>query len=409
MRSSPQHMLRNTLIALGIASAPLHAQNTFFEAGDLILFFQKPGNSNTIYVGLGNATALYRGTASGPDAGLQQLNIVNLNTELISAFGAGWASDTGIYAGLIACRTSSTGVTVTNGDPTRTFYVSRARETVGTLGQASSTTWDLSLSNPFTGGATQIVSFGNTFETNYTTKVAISPVDISTIDNQNPFLAPGIQDTAFNAFGGGIQQAGAATAFGTMGAAGQVEFALDLYRVLSRTTGTNSGSIITGPDKVGSYEGTIVVGSDGNVSFLTQSETPSSTFTAWADGFAASLPNAADRLPIADPDADGQNNLMEFVLNGNPATSDTNIAPTLDASGSNFVFSFNRRDDSESPETTLVFQSSPDLVTWTDVSVGTSSSGAVSVSENGGAPDSITVTVSKGSNTKLFGRLKVVR
>lgn len=409
MRPSPYHMLRNTLIALGFACAPLHAQNTFFDAGDLILFFQKPGDNDTIYVGLGSAPTLYRGAASGPDAGLQQLNIVNINSELTSAFGAGWASDTSIYAGLIACRTSSTGVAVTNGDPTRTFYVSRARETVGTLGQASSTTWDLSLSNPFTGGATQIVSFGNTFETNYTTKVAISPVEISTIDNQNPFLAPGIQDTAFNAFGGGIQQAGSATAFGTMGAAGEVEFALDLYRVLSRTTGTNSASIITGPDKIGSYEGTVVVGSDGNVSFLTQGEAPSSTFTTWADTFIAALPNAADREPGADPDADGMNNLMEFVLNGNPAASDTAIAPTLDASGANFVFSFSRRDDSESPETTLEFQSSPDLVTWTPVTVGATSSGSVSVTENGVSPDSITVTVGKGSNTMLFGRLKVVR
>lgn len=409
MRTSPTPLLRNALITLGLATTSLHAQNPFFDAGDLILFFQKPGNNNTIYVGLGSATSLYRGTASGPDAGLQQLNIVNLNTELTNAFGAGWAADTGIYAGLIACRTSSTGVTVTNGDPTRTFYVSRARETVGSLGEASSTTWDLSLSNPFTGGATQIVSFGNTFETNYTTKAAISPVDISTIDNQNPFLAPGIQDTAFNAFQGGVQQAGSATAFGTMGAAGQVEFALDLYRVLSRTTGSNSASIITGPDKIGSYEGTIVIGTDGNVSFLTQGETPSSTFTAWADTFSTQLPNAADREPAADPDADGLNNLMEFVLNGNPSAADSSIAPTLDASGSNFVFSFSRRDDSESPETTLVFQSSPDLVTWTDVTVGAASAGAVAVTENGTSPDTITVTLSKGSNTKLFGRLKVLR
>ena len=400
-------MLRNTLIALGFAAAPLQAQNTFFDAGDLVLFFQKPGDADTIYVGLGSAPTLYRGTASGPDASLQQLNIVNINSELTTAFGAGWASDTGIYAGLIACRTSSTGVAVTNGDPTRTFYVSKGRETVGTLGQSSSTPWDLSLSNPFTGGATQIVSFGNTFETNYTTKVAISPVGTSTIDDQNPFLAPGIQDTAFNAFGGGIQQAGTSTSFGTMGAAGAVEFALDLYRVLPRTTGTNSASIITGPDKIGSYEGTIVVGTAGGVSFLTQG--PASGFSSWADGFSVSLPIAADREPTADPDADGLSNLMEFVLNGNPAVSNSSIVPTLDASGADFVFSFNRRDDSESPETTLVFQHSTDLTTWTDVTIGAATSGAVTVVENGSAADNVTVTISKGSNSRIFGRLKAVK
>lgn len=409
MRPHPTPTLRNALITLGLATAPLCAQNTFFDAGDLVLFFQKPGNNNTVYVGLGSATNLYRGGASGPDAALQQLNFVNINTELTSAFGAGWASDPGIYSGLIACRTSSTGVTVTNGDPTRTLYTSKPREAVGTLGQPSSTAWDLSLTNPFTGGATQIISFGNTFETNYTTKVAVSPVSVSTIDDQNPFLSPGIQDTAFNAFGGGVQQAGSATAFGTMGAAGQVEFALDLYRILSRSTGTNSANIIAGPDKVGSYEGTVVVGSNGSVSFLTQGETPASTFTTWADSFSTQLPNADDRLPTADPDADGLPNLMEFVLNGNPAATDSGIAPELDATGSNFVFTFDRRDDSESPETTLVFQSSPDLNTWTDLTVSATSSGAVSVAENGTAADAITITISKGTNTKLFGRLKVLR
>ena len=100
---------------------------------------------------------------------------------------------------------------------------------------------------------------------------------------------------------------------------------------------------------------------------------------------------------------------MEFVLNGNPSVSDSAIAPTLDASGANFVFSFNRRDDSESPETTLVFQHSTNLTIWTDVPIGTATSGAVTVVENGASADGITVTISKGSNTKLFGRLKVVR
>lgn len=258
---------------IGMAGA--NAQNANFAPGDLILFFQKPGNDNTLYVGLGSAATQFRGTASGPTDDRQALNLVNINTELTAAFGNNWASDTGIYAGLVAARSASTGIQVFDGDPTRTLYVSSPRSPLGSPGSANSVGWDLSLSNPFTGGATQIVSFGNTFETNYTTKAAVSPVSVSTIDDQNPFLAPGIQDTAFNAFAGGVQQVGTASALGNFGAAGQVEFALDLFRILPRTTGTNSDQIISGPDKSGSYEGTVVVSTTGGVSFITQIVPPS--------------------------------------------------------------------------------------------------------------------------------------
>ncbi len=184
------------------------------------------------------------------------------------------------------------------------------------------------------------------------------------------------------------------------------EFALDLYRILAKNT---ISSQVAGDLRVGSYEGTVTINSSGQVSFIAQASAPGSPFTTWADGFATSLPNAADREPGADPDSDGQNNLMEFVLNGNPAAADTNIAPTLDASGANFVFSFSRRDDSESPETTLVFQHSTDLTTWTDVAIGAATSGSVNVVENGSAADNVTVTINKGSNTRFFGRLKVVK
>lgn len=256
-----------------------HAQNANFAPGDLVLFFQKPGNNNTLYVGLGNAATGFRGTASGPTDDRQALNLVNINTELTDAFGSGWATDPEIYAGLVAARSNSTGTQVVDGDPTRTLYVSSPRSPLGSPGAAGSNGWDLSLSNPFTAGATQIAAFGNTFETNYTTRAAVSPVNVSTIDDQNPFLAPGLQDTAFKAFAGGVQQAGAAGTLGNFAPAGQVEFALDLYRILPRTTGTNSDQIISGPDKTGSYEGTVVVSASGSVSFITQAAVASPEIT----------------------------------------------------------------------------------------------------------------------------------
>lgn len=402
---------RNVAAAFGLAAflcESAAAQNPNYAPGDLVLFFQKVGDDDVVYANLGNAATRFRGAAAGADAS-NQVNFLNINAELVAAFGANWASDPNLYAGLCAVwGTSTTSNTLLDGDPHRTLYVSSARGGEGSVGAANSTAWDLSLAGntAMTSGSQGITSNNSALEANHTTAVAISTKELSTIDDQNK-INGGVQDPAFQGtFAGGVQQVGSASSWGSFGAAGNVEFALDLYRILAKNT--ISGQV-AGDLRVGSYEGTVTLNSSGQVSFIAQGSAPSSPFTTWADTFSTQLPNAADREPGADPDADGMSNLMEFVLNGNPAALDTTIAPTLDASGANFVFSFNRRDDSESPETMLVFQFSPDLVTWTDVAIGATSSGAVSVVENGSSPDAITVTVSKGSNTKLFGRLKVVR
>ncbi len=130
----------------------------------------------------------------------------------------------------------------------------------------------------------------------------------------------------------------------------------------------------------------------------------SSGYASWAS--TNGLTSGVNDGPTQDPDADGVENLLEFVLGGLPLTPNTGILPTLNASGTDFVFTFNRSDESEA-EVTLTFQHSPDLATWTPVAVGASSNlPTVSVAENGAAADTITVTVPKGSNTKLFGRIQ---
>lgn len=405
------HKASNVAAALGLAALLCEsaaAQNPNHTPGDLVLFFQKEGSTNTVYASLGNTATVFRGASAGPDAP-NQVNFRNINAELVSAFGAGWADDPKVYAGLAGVwGTNTTSSTLQNGDPYRTLYVSSARSGAGTVGAENSTAWDLSLAgnNAMTTGANGITSMNSPFELNYSTVAAVSPTGVSFIDDKNP-VSGGVQGNAFdNTFAGGVQQAGSASSWGSFGAAGNVEFALDLYRILAKN---NVSGQVAGDLRVGSYEGTVTVNSSGQVSFIAQGSAPSSPFTTWADGFTTSLPNAADRDPDADPDADGLNNLMEFVLDGNPAASDTQIAPSLDASGTNFVFSFNRRDDSESPETTLVFQHSTDLTTWTDVAIGASTSGAVNVVENGSSADTVTVTISKGTNNRIFGRLKAVR
>lgn len=115
-----------------------------------------------------------------------------------------------------------------------------------------------------------------------------------------------------------------------------------------------------------------------------------------------------------DPDNDGIKNLLEFVMDGNPRASDpATILPKLDlTSPADFKFTFKRRDDSESPETTLIFQYGSNLTGWTNVSIGASpGAGQVSILENGAAADDVTVTISRTSavSGKLFGRLQAVR
>jgi hypothetical protein len=338
MNPNTTKALLAVLIGTGLSQGSLSAQNTFFTNGDLILFFQKPGDDDTIYVGLGSAATLYRGSAAGPTADRAATNIVNINAALTAAYGSGWASDTEIYSGLIACRSSATGAQVFDGDHTRTIYASRSRTAVGTVGAPGSSAWDFTLSGASTGAAGQIVTFNNSFETRTTTQVALLPLVDSLVDDQNPFISVplGIQDTAFYGFAGGVQQRGSAASFGAFGPVADAEFLHDLWRVTARPDSETAGAEVPGVSRVGSYEGTIVIGADGNVSFVTTGGGASSAFTTWIDSFNPPLANPADRVETADPDSDGATNLQEFGFGGNPASgsdSGTGQVLTVDANG----------------------------------------------------------------------------
>jgi hypothetical protein len=297
MKPNTTKALLAVLLGTGLSQGSLFAQNTFFTNGDLILFFQKPGDDDTIYVGLGSAATLYRGSAAGPTADRAATNIVNINAALTEAYGSGWASDPDLYSGLIACRSSATGTQVFDGDHTRTIYASRSRVAVGTLGSAGSAAWDFTLSGASTAAAQQIVGFNNSFETKATTQVATLLLVDSLVDNQNPFISVplGIQDTAFSGFPGGVQQRGAASSFGAFGPVSNAEFLLDLWRITARPDDDTPGIEVPGVSRVGSYEGTIVVGADGNVSFVTTGGASTSSYTTWIDSFNPPLTNPADR------------------------------------------------------------------------------------------------------------------
>ena len=120
-------------------------------------------------------------------------------------------------------------------------------------------------------------------------------------------------------------------------------------------------------------------------------------FESWITKFGLTY---GDQAATADPDADGLNNLLEYVLGGNPSLNDAaSILPTRSVSGDNLVLSFKRTDQSE-VDTTVKGQWCTDLLTWTDVA-------PTLVSENGAAADDMTVSVplADAVNGKLFLRL----
>ncbi len=63
---------------------------------------------------------------------------------------------------------------------------------------------------------------------------------------------------------------------------------------------------------------------DGTDMTLTVQGGAASPFQTWIDTYSVQIPNAADRLPDADPDFDGVSNLAEFALKGDPANASNN-------------------------------------------------------------------------------------
>lgn len=267
--------------SLAITTAGANAANSFYSPGDLVLYFQQEGGSNTVYVDLGNAASLFRGTATGPDAP-NILNIINIQTQLNAAFGS-WATATNLYMGVAGVYSTSTSNTVTAGDPARTLYVGQSRDSAGTVGHAQSAGYDGLSDTNMSGAATNITSMiapfkDSTGANGYNAAAIVSPTSVSNIDNQNLFLAPGLQDTAFGVFAGGVQQVSTGGLFAaSFGPASNVSMAVDLYRIPAVVNAP--GQVGFGEAlRVGTFEGTITLSNTGGVSFVTSAVPEPSTY-----------------------------------------------------------------------------------------------------------------------------------
>ncbi len=270
--------------ALTAATGTAQAQNTNYTPGDLVLFFQNPngttGSDQQVFASLGNTATTFR-QAFVDQANL--VNIININSQLTTAFGAGWANTTTLYggAGGVWGNSGSLSIALQNGDPNRTLYTTERRSTVGTVGSQNSVGYAIGSDGAMTAIANSMIGQNNILEVGALTAAAVIPVAPApqqTIALNNPVGGNGWNN---NIPGNKVQQAGQAGNYGAFGSINNVEFMWDLFRIQAKNN--ISGQYGQGdPNRQSEYLGTLVLDSSGNVSFQTNAVPEPGTWAAAA-------------------------------------------------------------------------------------------------------------------------------
>lgn len=130
---------------------------------------------------------------------------------------------------------------------------------------------------------------------------------------------------------------------------------------------------------------------------------PSDAYTSWlATHFTlAELAEPALTGPDADPDSDGLANLLEYALDGDPASAASAPAPVASVLGSTLQLTFRRA----RAELTYTVQASSDLLLWEPAPVFTSTS-VIDIGASVTAPDRVTLDA---AHPRRFLRLVVTR
>ncbi|MCB1231832.1 MAG: choice-of-anchor I family protein [Verrucomicrobiae bacterium] len=212
--------------------------------GDLVLGFQAEsgtGSNVNLFANLGPASDVRDNPALG--------TVAILGNELTNTYGANWFTRDDLYFGVLgnfsnAPLSGPSAGDTTNGDPTRTVYVSRATDIDGgsipfTINQSGLGTAATILKGQYTMLGTVPVGTNES--------ATVSSAEPAKFANgwsaHNPFIAAGVQGAGFTVFGGGIQNH-----FNQGGPA-----KVDLQRIVP-----NGG--------VGTYVATISIDGSGNVS-----------------------------------------------------------------------------------------------------------------------------------------------
>lgn len=131
-----------------------------------------------------------------------------------------------------------------------------------------------------------------------------------------------------------------------------------------------------------------------------------SPYGGWADSFSLV---GADRAPTADPDNDGLDNGIEFVIGSNPTiNTPASARPSATVIGTNLVFTFKRSDASEAFD--VFVEHGTTLASWPGqilIPVADTAGPPVDVVDNGPSTlGDVTVTIPMGTDPKKFARLR---
>lgn len=128
-------------------------------------------------------------------------------------------------------------------------------------------------------------------------------------------------------------------------------------------------------------------------------------FASWIDGFTTLT--AGQKFPTADPDNDGINNLLEYVLNGTPTLANAAILPVATRDSTHLIFTFTQRVESHAT-TAQVLEYGGDLTGWTPVNITTPTAPEVSFGpvSSGFRTVTVSIPIVSAPNGRLFGRLR---
>jgi hypothetical protein len=238
------------------ASAGLSQAAVSIAEGDIILGFSQTTpagtgvttNSYIVNLGAGSTFRDYTG---------DRYTLVNLNADLTSAFGAGWSTDPNIRVGIVGV-VPATG-SLTNGDPVRTTYVSRAYE--GSTG--------FTMSAAQVGNASTNIGTFRTAMNGIAENGAVVPggaiVPTATANDFGDFLPP-ISATYF----------GNSNALMNAGNVGGTVTGLDVWRTLNTLTGADLTAAQSQGDaalRQGQYIGSFELSNTGAVVFVPEPAT----------------------------------------------------------------------------------------------------------------------------------------
>jgi autotransporter-associated beta strand protein len=188
------------------------------------------------------------------------------------------------------------------------------------------------------------------------------------------------------------------------------------FTILSASSLTVTNPSLLAVDSTGftSGSGTWTVQKNGNTLELVYTAAAASPFTTWAttNGLAGD-----DALPGADPDNDGLDNLIEFVIGGqpNPANPNSNsngLVPVTALDATHLVFTYRRTALSATqPGLSVAAEYGSNLSGWTTALNGVSGVVITTTPDGFGAGvDRVDVSMPRtlAPGGKLFARLKVV-